>query len=96
MKPLQQSLLIAIGLSGVTTFIGWLAITQGYEGVGRVVLWPATTLQSLIPHPNIGAPEQPIYEGTLLDIVAFYFGLLLQVPIYWLSVNLGISWKRKQ
>lgn len=96
MKPPLKSLLIAIGFSGIITIIGWLAITEGYENVGRVAVWPAAVLVSLMPHPNIGTLEDPIYEGTPLDIVVFYLGLLYQVPIYWLLIHFGIFRKLKQ
>ena len=39
----------------------------------EVLLKPAELLGSLIgrllPHPNIGTPEQPVYEGTPLDLL---------------------------
>jgi hypothetical protein len=32
-------------------------------------------LVTLIPHPLIGGPEHPMYEGTLLDLLAAMVGV---------------------
>jgi hypothetical protein len=44
----------------------------------RILLKPAelagSVIAPLIPHPNIGTPEDPIYEGTPIDLLV---GLIL-------------------
>jgi hypothetical protein len=50
---------------------------NGAESVRWVFLFPWAVLGTLIPHPNIGTPEHPFYEGTPLDLTAAVIGLAM-------------------
>jgi hypothetical protein len=78
--------LLAIGI-GVLVTAGTAAAsfalnTHGSESIGDAVFWPSTLLQSLIPAPNIGTPDHPLYEGTPLNFLAYLASFPLAVIFY--------------
>jgi len=61
----------------------------------RTVLWPYGLLMSLAGRgPNIGSPEQPLYEGTPVHLLAAVVGLMLSWLFY--SVAIGALWWRRR
>jgi len=53
------------------------------KGVARVLLWPAFLFAYVLgPGPNIGTPEEPVYEGTVMDVYVLVMGLGLSVVFY--------------
>lgn len=63
----------------------------GYPDVSRAIFWQNSVLQSLVPLHNIGTAEKPIYEGTPLNILAFYvsipFGFLIYSILAYVLIN---------
>jgi hypothetical protein len=71
-------LALAFVVGSAMTAIGILLITvNGADWSRWVFLFPAALLATLIPHPNLGTPERPLYEGTSLDVVATVIGLAM-------------------
>ena len=61
-------------------FVPQLFSTGPPSKVVAVLFWPAGLIGQfigkLVPHPNIGASERPVYEGTPIDL---FVGLALVV-----------------
>jgi hypothetical protein len=67
--------LLTLGLNGLAFSTGNL----GYPLLSKMLIWPNTLLQSLIPLNNIGTAERPIMEGTPLNVLAF----IASIPLAW-------------
>jgi hypothetical protein len=72
---------IIIGLA-VTAATAAVAFAMSSESVREVMFWPNTLLQHLVPAPNIGTPERPLYEGTPLNFLAFLASFPFAVIVY--------------
>jgi len=64
-----------------------LTNTTGAEWMAWVLLLPWALLSAVAPHPNIGTPDHPLYEGTPFDLAAAAIGLPLSALI-----NIGIAY----
>jgi hypothetical protein len=64
-------------ITALTAALSYSALQAGMELVSKILFWPNTLMQSLAPAHNIGTPEHPLYEGTLLN----FFGFLLSFPL---------------
>jgi hypothetical protein len=83
---MTRRVLVAIGIgvlvtaaTAVSSFVLW---NRGFDVVGQFVFWPNTLLQTLLPAPNIGTPNHPIYEATPLNGLAFVASFPLAVASY--------------
>ena len=80
------SILLALGIgtlvTAVTAAISYFTFQAGAELVSEVLFWPNTLMQSLVPLHNIGTPEHPFYEGTPVNIAAFFVSFLVGVLVY--------------
>jgi len=70
----KMGLALVVG-TGLTTLGVLLTTMMDAEWVRWIFLLPWALLGTLLPHPNIGTPEHPIYEGTPLDLFATVIGL---------------------
>jgi hypothetical protein len=68
-------LMMAIGIGMLITLVftgaAYYAYEAGVESATRVLSWPNTLLQNLIPCNNIGTVEQPMCEGTPLPRASY-------------------------
>ena len=80
------SILLALGIgtlvTAVTAAISYFAFQAGAELVSEILFWPNTLMQSLVPLHNIGTPEYPFYEGTPVNIAAFFVSFPLGILVY--------------
>lgn len=64
-------------------------------GFVNVLLKPAelagNIIAPLIPHPNIGTPEHPIYEGTPIDILIGLLLVLATIGLYGVGTYLLLT-----
>jgi hypothetical protein len=81
--------------SALTTLGILLTAVIGAEAFRWIFLLPWALLGMLVPHPNIGTPEHPIYEGTPLDLVATVIGLPMSALMNILIVYFVMSWLRR-
>jgi len=76
-------ILLAIGLGILITAVtAGAAFALSSESVREVLFWPNTVLQYLVPAPNIGPPDHPVYEGTPLNLLAFSASFPFAVIVY--------------
>ena len=80
------SILLALGIgtlvTAVTAAISYFTFQAGAESVSEILCWPNTLMQSLVPLHNIGTPEHPFYEGTPVNIAAFFVSFPLSILVY--------------
>jgi len=86
-KSGRMRLAIAVVVGAGITALGFvLAQDLDVRWAGILLLpWPA--LEAVLPHPNVGTLEHPLYEGTPLDLPAAIIGLALSVVM-----NAGIAY----
>ena len=78
LKALAIGVLLTVVLEGAA----YWAYELNARTLTRVLSWPNTALQSLIPCMNIGTPERPMCEGTPLNLLAYILSLPLGVATY--------------
>ena len=72
---------LAVGVF-VTAASAAVASALQSESAREIVFWPNTALQYLVPAPNIGTPDHPLYEGTPLNFFAFLVSFPFAVIVY--------------
>jgi hypothetical protein len=79
-------ILLALGIgtlvTAVTAALSYFAFQAGTELVSEILSWPNTLMQSLVPLHNIGTPEHPFYEGTPVNIAAFFVSFPIGILVY--------------
>ena len=79
-------LTVAMGIGMLLTFVftgaAYYVHEAGVESATRILSWPNTLLQNLIPCNNIGTVEQPFCEGTPLNFIAYVASFPLSVTVY--------------
>jgi hypothetical protein len=74
-------LAVVIGVF-VTIVTAAIASALSSESAREVLFWPNTVLQYLVPAPNIGTPDHPLYEATPLNFLAFAASFPFAVVFY--------------
>jgi hypothetical protein len=73
-------------ITAVTATLSYFTFQAGAELISEILFWPNTLMQSLVPLlyglPNIGTPEHPLYEGTPVNIAAFFVSFPLGILVY--------------
>jgi hypothetical protein len=82
MLTILLSLVIGIVVTTVLTVAASFCFDIGAEVATRILSWPNTLLQSLAPPLNIGTADKPFYEGTSLNILAYFASFPLSVGVY--------------
>jgi hypothetical protein len=80
-SPFKLALIWGGGIALAMFAASEVAIALGHVSLARALVWPSSLVQALIPTPNLGTVERPIYEGTPL-LAAWYVGVALTFPIY--------------
>ena len=83
-------ILLALGIgtliTAVTAILSFVTLYAGAELISEILFWPNTLMQSLVPPlyglPNIGTPDHPLYEGTPVNIAAFFVSFPLGILVY--------------
>ena len=92
-NPEKRRLILEAILCGVllTVVLTFLAFITGSREWACIYVWQACLVQ-LVLH----TPDNPVHEATLIDAVAFFFGVLLGVPIYSLLSYVALSYCYKK
>ena len=73
-------------VTAVTAALSYFAFQAGAELLSESLFWPNTLMQSSVPIlyglPNIGTPDHPLYEGTPVNIAAFFVSFPLGILVY--------------
>ena len=89
--PKEKLILSSIVCGFLLTFVLTVfAFAGNSRAWGCTFAWQACLVQTVIP-------DNPIHEGTPLDLFAFMFGVLLGVPIYSVPSYIVLSrWQKSQ
>jgi hypothetical protein len=86
MRSRSTTLLIALGVGVLLTLMltaaAYYTYETGAESIVRILSWPNTLLQNLIPCHDIGTAERPFCEGTPLNVAAYVASFSLSVAVY--------------
>jgi hypothetical protein len=63
--------------------LGFWAEDSVSETTTRVLTWPNSLLQTLVPCHNVGTPESPLCEGTPVNLLAY----ILSYALAWTSYS---------
>jgi len=90
----------AIGIGIVATLallaLSVLARATEQPSLASALLWQSTWLQSLIPPLNIGTTKHPVYEGTPLNILAFFASIPWGFVVYGIAAYLWLRVRRRR
>ena len=95
--------LLAMAVGTAVTLVGaagsYLAFHAGAESLSEILLWPNTVVQSLVPVvyglPNIVTPDHPLYEGTPVNILAFFISFPLAILVYSIVAYIFLRWRKR-
>ena len=73
---------IGVLLTTLTAALSYFASQAGAQLVSEILFWPNTLMQSLVPLHNVSTSAHPLYEGTPLNIAAFFMSFPLAVLVY--------------
>ena len=86
---------VGILFTALTAAVSYFASQAGAELVSEILFWPNTLTQSLVPLHNIGIAAHPLFEGTPLNIAAFFVSLPLAVLLYGTAAYIFLRrWQR--
>jgi hypothetical protein len=90
MASRQKLILISIVCGVVLTFfMTVIAFAGDSRAWGCTFAWQACLVQTVIH-----TPDNPIHEGSPIDLLGFAIGVLLGVPIYSLLSYFLLSWRK--
>ena len=76
-------ILFALGVGVFVTIVtAAVASALSSESAREFLFWPNSVLQYLVPAPNIGTPDHPLYEGTPLNSLAFVVSFPFAIIVY--------------
>jgi hypothetical protein len=78
LKALALGALATLALFGLSA----VAADAGQTFLSRALFWQNTLLQALVPMNNIGTTEHPVYEGSPLNVVAYFLSFPLGFVAY--------------
>lgn len=73
---------IGILVTALTAALSYFASQAGGELLSEILFWPNTLMQNVVPLHNIGTTVHPLYEGTPLNIAAFFVSFPLAILVY--------------
>jgi len=73
---------IGILLTALSAALSYFASQAEASLVSEILFWPNTLMQSLVPLHNVGTTAHPLYEGTPLNVAAFFVSFPLAVLVY--------------
>jgi hypothetical protein len=76
------SLAVGVFLTLAFTGLAFYAYRAGAHQLANIFFWPNTLLQSLLPCNNIGTRENPLCEGTPVNILAYGASFPLSIAAY--------------
>src|SRR5262245_8326523 len=76
------SITLGVFLALVLTGVAYYAYRAGAHELARLISWPNTLLQSFLPCNNIGTAENPVCEGTPLNMLLYVASFPLGVFAY--------------
>ncbi len=79
MRRALASVILGLAVTALGLFV---AYASDGSAVGRIFYWQGYCMEDLVPAPNLGTPEHPLYEGTPIHIFAFFMGIPVGILLY--------------
>lgn len=96
MKNSVKSLIVGTFITVSTFGFSYVASVLKLIGLSHILYWQGWWLQTFIPCLNIGTAENPVCEGTPLNLVVFLLGIPFGIILYSLLAYGVISfWSRR-
>lgn len=93
-KLVGQAVLLGITAALVLFGLSYVAASFEFKRLSYILYWQGWGLQSMVPSPNIGTLERPLYEATPVHLAAFLAGLPLGAFIYSIAAFYVLSFLR--
>jgi hypothetical protein len=79
----QRRALLALLIGAGPVLVAVLQLNNvSVNAFTKFILWPVIVIGGLVPRHNIGTTDNPVYEGTPLNIAAATLGVVLCVGLY--------------
>jgi hypothetical protein len=85
---IAESIICGILLTATLTFIASMGDSRAW---GCTFAWQACLIQTVIH-----TPDNPMHEGSPIDLFGFMLGVLMGMPIYSILYYFGLSYWRKK
>ena len=73
----------------------FVADSAGHSGLARAIFWQNGLLQAAVPLNNIGTAQEPVYEGTPLNLMAFVASIPLGFIIYGVAGYVALRFRQR-
>jgi hypothetical protein len=81
-KSILVAIVLGVGISALLQVLALVAHEHGFASITRIVDWPNTLLQSLVPCVPVGSSETPRCEGSPLNLLAYFASLPVGAVVY--------------
>jgi len=81
-KAILLAIFLGVGISALLQVLALVAHEQGFTSITRILDWPNTLLQSLVPCVPVGSSENPRCEGSPLNLLAYFASLPVGAVVY--------------
>lgn len=95
MRNVIKASIFGIAFTLLLLACAFAADSAGHPGLARAIFWQNGLLQSAVPLNNIGTAQEPVYEGTPLNIMAFFASIPLGFIIYGVAAYVALRFLRR-
>jgi len=95
-KRMWVAVAIGIFITLILLALAYVASSAGMKTLAQVLFWQNSVLQELIPSHNIGTLENPVYEGTPLNFLAFACSIPFGFMIYGIIAYIMLSYRKRR
>jgi hypothetical protein len=85
MRLVARVLLSLVSGVALALFMDWcahVAYRSDAPLLAKILRWPNTLLEGLVPPTNIGSTEHPVFEATPVDVFLYLAGYPLGAIVY--------------
>lgn len=75
-------LVIGMALAFLMVWFADIAQRSGASLLAKILRWPNTLLEGLVPPTNIGSTDHPVFEATPVDVFLYLAGYPLGAIVY--------------
>jgi hypothetical protein len=94
MRTVVKTSIFGIALTLLLLACTFAADSAGHPSLAQGMFWQNGLLQSAVPLNSIGAMQEPVYEGTPLNIMAFFASIPLGFIIYGVAAYVALRFLR--
>ena len=95
MRNFAKGSIFGVAFTLLLLACSFAADSVGHPSLARAMFWQNGLLQSVVPLNNIGTVQDPVYEGTPLNIMAFFASIPLGFIIYGVAAYVALRVLRR-